>query len=412
MAVEHRGRRQHSSAVPAHSKQRGKGIDEYPHRLKQIVDSTDHGCYGRRLARFAKASAPAKLGSPTAAMKSRCSILGGLLALATVAIGTSVHAAPPSRINHLVDKPQLSEPDRADIRLYAEFWSDRLAGAEGPAVVDEARAKLVDPLRAVRVGDVFRLEYSRSVVPLLGEAARDATPHATINALQVVALLGTPAALEIILSHASVQDEEDFSIRLWAARTFPVAIRQNVLPANDIDRALRQLGDAARREPQWLVLRRQFEAIASIDSPLSRDLQVKVLKAAMEAMKGQEGPSDIMEATYRALFLIRNEYLALPPADKETVGKLLAPVLCDLCTVAAAHWDSAQEDDAARTSYGGAVLVSENLLKLIDARVRPQQSGPRTELGPAWRDRQKGRFDSDHAEWRSLLQRPPYNKSR
>ncbi len=345
-------------------------------------------------------------------MKSRCSILGGLLALATVAIGTSVHAGPPSRINHLVDKPQLSEPDRANIRKYAEFWSDRLARAEGPADVDDAKAKLVDPMRAVRVGDVFRLEYARSVVAILDKAVQEAPPHAAVNALQVVARLGTPASLEIILSHASVEDEQEYAIRLWAAKAFPVAVQQNVLPANDIDRGLRDLGDAASREPEPLILRRQFEAIASINSPLSRDLQVKVLKAAMEAMEGQEGPSDLMAAAYVALMIIRNEYLALPPADKDTLGKALAPVLCDLCTVAAAHWDSAQEDDAARSSYGGAVLASEYFLKLIDAQVRPQQSRPGTELGPAWRDRQKGRFDSDHAKWRSLLERPPYNKSR
>ncbi len=345
-------------------------------------------------------------------MKNRCSIHTGLLALAALSLAASVHAAPPTRINHLIDKQDLSERDRNNIRRYAEFWSDRLGEAEGPAEVDEARAKLVDPLRAVRVGDIFRLEYSKSVLPLLGKTAEQATPHAAVNALQIVALLGTPGSLEIILSHASVKDEKRFSVRLWAAKSFPVAVKQNVLHANDIDRALRDLSDAASLEPSWLVLRRQFEAIASVDSALSRNLQVKVLKAAMESMKGQEGPSDIMEATYTALMLIRNEYLALPPADKETVGKALAPVLCDLCTVAAAHWDSAQEDDAARKSYGGAVLVSENLLKLIDARVRPQQPGPRTELGPAWRNREKGRFDSDHAKWRSLLERPPYNKRR
>ncbi len=344
-------------------------------------------------------------------MKNRCSRHTGLIGLATVVLATCVHAAPPTRISHLVNEQNLNDRDRRDIREYAEFWSERLSAAEGPAQVDEARAKLVDPLRAVRVGDIFRLEYSRSVVPPLGKAVQDAPPHAAVNALQIVALLGTPGSLEIILAHTSVEDEDRFSVRLWAAKSFPVAVRQKVLHANDVDRALRHLGDAASREQSWLVLRRQFEAIASVDSALSRDLQVKVLKAAMESMEAQQGPSDIMEATYAALMLIRNEYLALPPAEKEKVGKSLAPVLCDLCTVAAAHWDSAQEDEAARTSYGGAVLVSENLLKLIDADVRPQQS-PRTELSRAWKDREKGRFDIDHAKWRTLLERPPYNKSR
>ncbi len=345
-------------------------------------------------------------------MTSRCSICAGLLALSTVAGATSVHAAPPpTRIGHLVNKPQLSERDRNEIREYAEFWADQLAGTALPAEIDKARAKLADPMRAVRVGDIFRLEYARSVVPILAKAVDNAPPHAAVNAMHVVGLLGTPASLEIILSHTSVDDEDEYSIRLVAARTFPVAVRQNVLHANDIDRALRHLGNAASQEPESLILRRQFEAIASVDSPLSRDVQVKVLAAAMKSMKEQPGPSEIMEAAYTALMIIRNQYLGLPPADKETLGKSLAPVLCDLCMVAAAHWDSAQEDEVARTSYGGAVLVSEYFLKLIDAQVRPQQSRPTTELGPAWRDREKVRFDTDHARWRTLLERPPYNKS-
>jgi hypothetical protein len=160
------------------------------------------------------------------------------------------------------------------------------------------------------------------------------------------------------------------------------------------------------------LLRRQFEAISSVKSQTSREVQVKVIKAVTEAMEVRKGPSDLMQATYRALLLIRNEYIDLPPADQEMMGKSLAPVLCDLCTVAAAHWDNAQKDKNAREAYGGAVHVSENLLKMIDARIRPNQAGPRTELGPAWRNARKEQFANDHDKWRNLLLGPPYYKSR
>ncbi len=346
-----------------------------------------------------------------------------MLVTVAVTLATATHAAAPARISNLVDKSNLTERDRGDIHQYAEFWGRQLNQA-APTDVDEARGKLGDPLRAVRIGEVFRFEYSDAVVVHLDEVVREGSPHAAVNAMQILALLGTPSSLEVILAHSSIEHEPDFGIRLWAAIGFPIAVRQNALPNNEINKALRELGEAAAREARaavnkrdddetrWLLLRRQFEAISSVKSQTSREVQVKVIRSVTEAMDNQQGPSDLMQATYRGLMLIRNEYLRLPPADQEMMGKSLAPVLCDLCTVAAAHWDRAQKDDIARESYGGAVHVSENLLKMIDARVRPNQTGPRTELGPAWRNDKKGQFTNDHDKWRTLLMGPPYYKNR
>jgi len=359
-------------------------------------------------------------------MIGRCSISGPLLVTVAATLATAAHtalAAAPARISNLVDKRNLTERDRGDIREYAEFWGRRLQQS-APADVDEARGKLGDPLRAVRIGEVFRFEYSDAVVIHLDKVVRDGSPHAAVNAIQILALLGTPASLEVILAHLSIEQEPDFGIRLWAAIGFPIAVRQNALPNNEINKALRDLGAAAASEARaainaggddktrWLLLRRQFEAISSVKSRTSREVQVKVIKAVTEAMDDRQGPCDLMQATYRALLLIRNEYLDLPAADQAMMGKSLAPVLCDLCTVAAAHWDGAQKDETARASYGGAVHISERLLILIDARVRPNQARLRTELGPAWRNGEKGRFNNDHDKWRMLLVSPPYNKHR
>ena len=359
------------------------------------------------------------LGSPPAAMIGRCSISG--LLLVTVA---ATHATAPARISNLVDKSNLTERDRGDIRQYAEFWGQQLLHEGAPADVNQARGKLGDPLRAVRVGEVFRFVYSDAVVIHLDKVVRDGSPHAAVNAMQILALLGTPSSLKVMLAHSSISQEPDFGIRLWAAIGFPTAVRQNALPNNEINKALRDLGAAAANEVRapidkrdddkirWLLLRRQFEAISSVKSRTSREVQVKVIKAVTEAMDNRQGPSDLMQATYGALLLIRNEYIDLPAADQEMMGKSLAPVLCDLCTVAAAHWDNAQKDKIAREAYGGAIHVSENLLKMIDARVRPNQVGPRTELGPAWRAARKDQFTNDHDKWRTLLLGPPYYKGR
>jgi hypothetical protein len=337
-------------------------------------------------------------------MISRCCIPGALLAAAAVA---TVSAAPP-RITHLADVARLSEQQRQEVREYSEYWCQELI-AEDPAAVDEARGKLIDPLvRPVHVGQSFRFTYGDAVLPRLEEVIKGTSPQAAVSAMQIAAMLGTPRALEAIVDHCSVQDEPKFGIRLWAAKSFPIAVGKGVLPHNEVDKALRQFGDAASREQNWLVLRRQFEAIASVEGNVSRDEQVRVLRSTTSRMEKQQGPSDLMQAAYPALKLMLDEYLKLQPVQQETFGKSLAPVLCDLCTVANKHWDRAQEDDIARVTYGGAIHISENLLRLIDGRVRPRQAGPRTELGPAWKNREKRRFDSDHEAWRSVLSKPPY----
>jgi hypothetical protein len=338
-------------------------------------------------------------------MTSRCRIPGVLLAAAAVAAAS---AAPPPRITHLADAARLSERDRQGILQYSEYWCNELM-AEDPATVDAAREKLLDPLiRPVEVGETFRFTYADAALPHLEGIIRDGNAQPAVSAMQIAGMLGTPRALETLVKHANVQDEKEFSLRLWAAKSFPVAVGMEVLPINEVDKALRRFGNAASREENWLVLRRQFEAIASVNGNVSRDEQVRVLRSATDRMDEQAGPSDLMQAAYPAVKLILDEYLTLQPAQQESFGKSLAPVLCDLCTVANKHWDGAQEDDVARVNYGGAIHISENLLRLINGVVRPRQAGPRTELGPAWKNRKKDRFNTDLEAWRSELSKPPY----
>lgn len=339
-------------------------------------------------------------------MMSQYCILGPLVAAITAAAAIG---APPPRITQLADAANLSERDRQDIRDYSEFWCGELAN-EDPAIVDTAREKLADPLvRPVRVSEVFRFTYAEALLPHLEVVLQGGTPQAAVSAMQIAGKLGTPQALETITDHASSDDEQAFGIRLWAAKSFPIAVGEKALPPNEIDRAVRLFGDAAGREPNWLVLRRQFEAIASVKGDASRDEQVRVLRSTTDRMDKQEGPCDLMQAAYPALKLMLDEYLKLDPTQQKSFGKELAPVLIDLVTVANNHWDSAQEDDVARGVYGGAIHISENLLRLIDGTVRPRSAGPRTELGPAWQNRQKSRFSDDQEKWRSVVSRPPYS---
>ncbi|MHC4416513.1 MAG: hypothetical protein ACYS0G_14670 [Planctomycetota bacterium] len=341
-------------------------------------------------------------------MTSRRSIFGLLLVYLTVTAASVTEAAPPPPINNLTATANLTPAQRSHIREYAEYWCGVLAQAT-PVEVAGARAKLLDPLRQVQVGDVFRWEYSSAALAPLQDIIGGTNPHTATNAMHVVAFLGTERALEFIVNQCDITVEKDFGARLTAANCFMIAVRLGTLGENETNRALRRLGRAASEEEKWLVLRRQFEAIASVDSAVSRDVQVNVLRATTQRMaKKEAGPSELMQAVYPALKLVRDEYLQL--RDQKPFGKELAPVLCDVCSVANDHWDNAQNDPDAKTTYGGAVHISENLLRLIDPELRPGQGTPKTDLGRSWRNSNKPQFSTDHGKWQVVLRRPPYGK--
>ena len=344
-------------------------------------------------------------------MNSRRSISGALLILLLVATTSTAGAGPPHPISNLAASATINAAQQARIREYAEYWCDQLAEAS-PEGVAKVRGKLLEPLRALRVGDVFRWEYAKACLPRLEPLIAGDNPHAAVNGMQVVATLATERAVELIIRRCDVEVEERAGARLTAAKCFPIAVRQKTLTDNDINRALRNLGHAAAREHDWLVLRRQFEAIASVQSPVSREVQVAVLRTMTQAMaKQQEGPSDLMRATYPALKLVRDQYLRMDDrAEQKPFGKVLAPVLCDVCTVANDHWDNAQDDPGAKAIYGGAIHITENLLRYIDPELRPGKGAPKTQLGPSWRKRDKPRFETDHSKWRAVLSAPPYEK--
>jgi hypothetical protein len=81
--------------------------------------------------------------------------------------------------------------------------------------------------------------------------------------------------------------------------------------------------------------------------------------------------------------------------------------------VGLAHWDKIQSDEQTRTeigrSYRGAIRVAESFLKTIDRTVREAEP-PRTQLGTAWENVDKSRFEAGHQDWHAVLHGPPYNR--
>ncbi len=188
-------------------------------------------------------------------------------------LGVVVSAAlgDPRPITGLVGQSDLTPQQRDQIRTYAEFYCNELATGDIPAA-ERAKRQLLDPMRAPRVTGEFRQAYSRVLTPRLGEVIDGDNPHAAVNAMQLVGFLGTPAAMDVLKDHIDSKDENRFEVRLWAAKAFRMAAEAGRLEADDLNPLLRRYGAACRSETNPSVLRRQFEAIASVDSAIAREV--------------------------------------------------------------------------------------------------------------------------------------------
>lgn len=335
--------------------------------------------------------------------------LGAWLVLLALGISSLATAAPPVRINNLVTRLQFSPQDKGRIQDYADYWCAQLEHAD-PGEVKSIRQSLLDPLKTPGgVSEVFRLTYSDALLARLEAIVKAEDPLAAYNAIQVIGTLSTPDGLRVLLEHCDVADEPRFGIRLWVAKSLHISVNQDTLRANDVNRALRRLGLAAGRETDWLVLRRQFELMAAVNTAVSRDVLLGMLASVTERMtKDGANPNQLIDAVFPALKLIRDQFIALPPNDRQTIGKELAPTLVEICDLARTHWDKAQ-DSTLKDAYGGAVFLSESLLTMITQAVGSSRADLRTALGEAWKQRDKPRFEADHRKWQGFVRQPPFD---
>ncbi len=337
-------------------------------------------------------------------------------AFVALVLGAVVSGAlgDPPPVNGLVGQDPLSPQDRVQVRTYAEFYCNQLAVGDIPTA-EQAKRHLLDPLRSPVISGDFRLEYSKVLVENLAAVIDGDKPHAAVNAMQLIGFLGTDRALGVIKDHIDAQQEDCFEIRLWAAKAFKKAAEAGRLEANDLNPLLRQLGVACRNETEPFVLLRQFEAIASVDSSIARDVLLDAIGKKLDELQGQTEPSRLMEAIYPALVRLRDQYLnpRLTAADQKVFGKDIAGLLYKVFEVGSAHWNTIQADEKTRKEFGrsykGAIGLAENFLKAIDRSVRAAEP-PRTQLIIAWEDVDKPRFEAGHQDWHAVLNGPPYNR--
>lgn len=338
-----------------------------------------------------------------------------LLAASAVMLSTATAtgASEPAPITQLVNATQsYTEQQRQQIRAWGEWWFRELASGE-PERVHQGRRRLLDPLRATDVRLLFRETYSTVVLEqvesILGGRAEI---YVAVNALQVAAMLGTESAARLMTNVADPLNEPRSQVRLWAVHGVRTIFREGVIDEGRYPGVLRDLSRAASRETDWMVLQRHFEALGAAGTTNARERQLALLEEILDRIERQDDePNDTIRAVHHAVVGFRDQFINLPSAEQRTFGTSAAPVIGRVFEVASKHWEKV-EDANLVASYGGAVQVSETLLGIIDDLVRGGNAGPRTNIGQAWRNRNRQNFQQDTDRWISVLRQPPYGRGR
>lgn len=345
-------------------------------------------------------------------------------AVVLAALAVSSGFADPPPVTPLTSaNSSFTQEQIGRIREFASFWADLLnMGPHGD--VRRVKQKLIEPLRAPGVTEVFRDEYSRQLAPELAVVVEKSDPHRAVNAMIVLANLGTEDAMDVMLDHCDVRGEPRPMVRMWAARGFTMMLEQGrleVLKGKKVATMGRQLRQAIGDETDRFAIRQQLLALQAADRPsIPADTRRKVREHLVESMNViadraaragiEKDEQPLLLSVFEPMRQMRTSLLdpARGFSEQREFGRMLGPSLAKVLDVARAHWQDAQGEPDLKAEYGELVRLAELFLGTIDGMVRPDDDTPVTTLADAWDDNDAKRFAEDLGRWQSVLGRPPY----
>lgn len=337
----------------------------------------------------------------------------GLAFMLAVAIAPEVRAAPPS-INAIATNTQpLSDSDRRAVERYTTFWTDVLKrAAEAPEDVKNARDRLLSPLDGIGVSRSFRDHYTRVILPEVEQIVAEGNSHGISNALTVLAMTGTDQALKQLVDWSDPTEEDRAFVRISAARSTrqllrevaPDAIRPTVLTAQ-----VRNLRDAAQKEPNPVALRHQLTAIIAADRPDTREKVFAAVAVALSstaeraAVAKPDEARALLAAMQPVLIDLRSAFFQIEDIQgQKTLGTNLAPSIRKALEVANVHWAEAQAQ--AKPFYRDYIYFCETSLTFIDEIVRRGEDRPETNLVVAWDENDRDRYAADLQAWEQIVE--------
>ena len=301
---------------------------------------------------------------------------------------STIAFAQPRSISKIVDKSSISEDGENKIKKYAVSWAEQLQTTDAETL-EQARSKLIDPFEP----DVRMTQYARSLygkylregfAPLL--SPENENEMAAVNALQVLSLLGTEQASDLLLKHADISTEDRSTLRLWASIGLGTSFLTGELSDNRVERYAKLLSNFA--ETEWFVLARQFDSLASLQSIPNQDrnqqdylevLSFQLQTTSLVNLLNSINASNETDLRAQALpFILPSLLLQLiePSVDKQVKIETLEAIVPPLIAFVeyAATNQSDEEDTFLRGSYGGAahsasLLISRGIGSSSDEKV-------------------------------------------
>jgi hypothetical protein len=340
-----------------------------------------------------------------------------LIAAIALSVPCFAQNAPNIGMDMTSTTAPLRPEQKATLEQYIDAYLNALMG-EDVESASRARGQLVDLMRRPGVTAAFRDEYSRMLIPKLTPVVQQQDNHfAAINAMQIAAQVKTLESMRLGVNHVSERNEPREAVRVWAAIAVRLAATQlagNPVFARMVDTATRDVARAAKEETDWRVLLRQLQMLGSLQTPVAGSEELDVLSTIADRMARENGPSELIHAVFPAVMSLRDRVLdnRLAPAAAANMGKALAPVLGEVLEVARAHFDSAQQSEASRGTYGNLVTVTEVTIQRIDSLVAPPtQRAPQTQLRESWEKKDKARFNQGVEQWMERFESAVYKRS-
>lgn len=326
-------------------------------------------------------------------------IVSLLVVIASSPLALGQASPEPRSIKPLTTRTATPGPQqRADIEAYVRYHAQRLA-ADDLATSEDARRELSALLRTPGVTLVFRNAIAKPLIEALRPViAQDERPMAAFNAIQIISLLATQQALDVMRDHCSVGREGRPALRLRAAIGMQNVIAHagdNVLFPRDEASAVRDLRAAAEAETVGWVLHRQFDALANIGGPqASSELDAAFETVVVRLQQG--GATDHIGALHPAVVHMRNRVVN----DPRTAGTI-APMVTALLRLPLQHWAGVKDDDAMRDMYGHVITVAEGTAQVIDKTMQSRLR--RAELASSLANRDRDRYSDSYDEVKAAL---------
>jgi hypothetical protein len=350
-------------------------------------------------------------------------LLLSAFALASFLAWPAACQAPPQPLPlDLIGQVQLNAEQEKRVCEYVKYYADMLNSSDSkPGEIEKARDELIRPLNqpnaASLVKPAFRGTYARCAVTEMENALNGGDVFRAVNAMLVLAQVGTDRAANALLQHIDPQAQPQWQIRLRAADSLRMLLQGGTLDARKVVEVSRRVREAVDREEDGRVLYRHLSALQAADEAVQqpgdhstiRGLIGESIKAGVKRAVAQPEPSrEALVAVGSALVRLREGFTRFSKQEAEGIGAQIGPSLHDLLAYAQAHWDKAQSDPGLTKPMSVIVASSEGLLQYIDNVLPKSRPTPSSDMNNAWKSKDKPKYEQGLSNWQSVVTKPPY----